>query len=78
MQLHDGMHWCVCADACPALKSLPLGVKQGWVIAPVLFFIFFEAMLNEALLNCDEGTYIRFRTDGNIFNLSKLHSKANV
>ena len=52
------------------------GVKQGCVLAPTLFSIFFSMMLAQAVedLDKDEGVYIRFRTDGDLFNLRRLQS----
>ena len=55
------------------------GVKQGCVLPPTLFSIFFSMMLQRALddLDDEDGVYIRYRTDGSLFNLRRLqaHSK---
>lgn len=42
------------------------GVKQGCVLAPTLFSIFFSMMRKRATKDLDEndGIYIRYRTDG--------------
>ena len=47
------------------------GVKQGCVMAPTLFSIFFSMMLKQATedLDDDEGVYVRYRLDGSLFNL---------
>ena len=45
------------------------GVKQGCILAPILFSIFFSIMLREAKDDLPGGIYIRFRTDGSLFNL---------
>ena len=52
------------------------GVKQGCVLAPSLFSIFFSMMLRQATedLNDDDSIYIRYRLDGNIFNLRRLQA----
>lgn len=59
--------------------SFPIsnGVKQGCVLAPTLFAIFFSMMLKEAMEDVPEGIFIRFRTDGSVFNLHRLfaHTK---
>ena len=54
--------------------SFPIsnGVKQGCVPAPALFSTFFSIMLREAKEDLPDGIYIRFRTDGSLFNLRRL------
>ena len=54
------------------------GVNQGWVLAPSLFSIVFSAMLSQAFKDLDVGVYIRFRTDGKLFNLRRLTAKSKV
>ena len=56
--------------------SFPIstGVKQGCTIAPTLFIIYFDTMLKEALRNCNEGIYVRVRTDGSLVNLARLRA----
>ncbi|XP_072050245.1 uncharacterized protein [Amphiura filiformis] len=55
------------------------GVKQGCVLAPTLFSIFFSMMLHQATvdLDDDDGIYIRYRTDGSLFNLRHLQARAS-
>ena len=45
------------------------GVKQGCVLAPTLFTIFFSMMLQRATddLDDEDGVFIRYRTDGSVF-----------
>ena len=52
------------------------GVKQGCVLAPTLFSIFFTMMLQQATADLDEddGIYVRYRTDGSLFNLRRLQA----
>ena len=59
-----------------ATESFPItcGVKQGCIIAPMLFIVYFDAVQQEALLGCNDGIQIRFRTDGLIFNLARLQA----
>ena len=77
-QLHEGMIGRVCADG---LESdgfqVTNGVKQGCVIAPSLFSLFFAAMLKEATEDMPQGVSIRFRS-GKIFNLSRLKTSSKV
>ena len=56
------------------------GVKQGCVLAPTLFSIFFSAMVEKAFENKDpsELVYIRTRFDGSIFNIRRLKSHSLV
>ena len=52
------------------------GVKQGCVLAPTLFTIFFRMMLQRATedLGDEDGIYIRYRTDGSLCNLRRLQA----
>ena len=54
------------------------GVKQGCVLAPTLFSMMFSAMLMDAFQDSDPGFPIRYRFDGNIFNLRRLQAKTKV
>ena len=54
------------------------GVKQVCVLAPRSFSIFFSNMLREAKENLSDGIYIRFRTDGSIFNLRRLLARTKT
>ena len=54
------------------------GVKQVCVMAPTLFSIMFSAMLMDAFQDSDSGFPIRYRFDGNIFNLRRLQAKTKV
>ena len=57
------------------------GVKQGCVLAPTLFSIFFSMMLKQATddLEDEDFVYIRYRLDGSLFNLRRLqaHTKTH-
>ena len=54
--------------------SFPIsnGIKKGCILAPTLFSISFSIMLREAKEDLSDGIYIRFRTDGSLFNLRRL------
>jgi len=52
--------------------------KQGCVLAPLLFCIFFSIMLLVAFKDCDAGIPIRFRTDGSLFNLRRLQARSKT
>ena len=54
------------------------GVKQGCVLAPTLFGIFFATLLKHAFGKSTEGIYLRTRSDGNLFKLFRLRAKTRV
>ena len=54
------------------------GVKQGDILAPTLFSIFFATLLAHAFQNCDEGVYLRFRTTGSVFDLRRFNAKSKT
>ena len=54
------------------------GVKQGYVLAPVLFRMMFSAMLTAAFQDGDNGIPIRYRFDGKLFNLRRLQAKSKL
>ena len=50
------------------------GVKQGDILAPTLFSIYFSTM-SYAFRNCDVGVFLRFRTSSKVFNLRRFRQK---
>ena len=75
--LHDGMKVIV-RDGND--KSSPFdvtnGTKQGCVLAPTLFSIFFSLMLHIAFKNVTDGVDINSRFDRGLFNVNTNHFKA--
>lgn len=54
------------------------GVKQGCVLAPTLFGIFFALLIKHAFKDNPSGIYLRTRSTGKLFNLSRLKAKTKV
>ena len=54
------------------------GVKQGCVLAPMLFGTFFVLLLKRVSDTTTEGIYFRTRSDDRLFNLARLRAKTNV
>ena len=54
------------------------GVKQGCVLAPTLFGIFFAVLLKHAFNETAGDIFIRTRFDGQFFNLARLRSKTKT
>ena len=61
-----------------AAFTIRSGVKQGCVLAPTLFGIFFAVMLKHAFGPAAEGIYLRTRVEGKLFNLSRLRARTKV
>ena len=54
------------------------GVKQGCVLAPMLFGTFFGLLLKHVRDTTTEGIYLRTRSDDRLFNLARLRAKTKV
>ena len=76
---HTGMMGTVQFNgSCSEPFSINSGVKQGCVLAPTLFGIFFALLLKHSFGTATEGIYLRTRSDGKLFNLSRLKAKTKV
>ena len=71
--LHDDMEAWICFNG-DLSEPIPVenGVKQGDLLAPTLFAIFFAIVLYRAFATNENGIYIRYRTSGKLFNLRRL------
>jgi len=82
IQLHEGQNGQIRLNS-DLSEPFPInnGVKQGCVLAPTLFSIFFSMMLKQATedLEDDDFIYVRYRLDGSLFNLRRLqaHTKTH-
>ena len=76
---HQDMLSTVCFDGATS-NAFPVssGVKQGCVLAPTLFGIFFSMLLQYAFVDCTEGVYVRTRSDGKLFNIVRLRTKTKA
>ena len=73
---HDGMTGKVLSNGnVTEAFAISNGVKQGCVLAPVLFNIFFTCMLSHAVRDQERGVYICYRLDGSLFDLRRLAAK---
>ena len=76
---HDNMKGTVVHDGSSSESfDIRSGVKQGCVLAPTLFGIFFAVLLKQAFGQSTEGIYLHTRSDGKLFNLSRLKAKTKV
>ena len=77
--LHDGQQGQVKHNVSQSGSfSISIGVKQGCVLAPTLFSIFFSIVLCDAKEGLPDGIYIRFQTNGSLFNLRRLLARTKT
>jgi hypothetical protein len=76
---HQNTQCTVCFNGATS-EAFPVssGVKQGCVLAPTLFAIFFSVLLQYAFKDCSEGVYIHTRANGKLFNIKRLRAKTKV
>ena len=79
VSFHENMKGTVVYDGSTS-EPFPVcsGVKQGCVLAPTLFGIFFSLLLSYAFNSSSDGIYLHTRSDGKLFNLARLHAKTKV
>ncbi|XP_071504641.1 uncharacterized protein [Diadema antillarum] len=67
---HENMTGQVLSNGEPSEKfAISNGVKQGCVLAPVLFNLFFAQVLLHAVRDIELGIYIKYRLDGSLFDM---------
>ena len=60
------------------LFSITNGVTQGCVLAPLLFYIFLPAMLDEAFRDVWDGVYTQSRQSADLFNVANVRAKTKT
>ena len=58
--------------------SILSGVKQGCVLAPTLFGIYFSILLSYAFKDSSDGIPIQSRTDGGLLNIKRFRAKSKL
>ena len=80
---HENMHSTVNYNGSTSEAfKVSSGAKQGCVLAPTLFDIFFSMLLQYAFKNCSweggGGVFLHTRSDGKLLNIACLHAKTKV
>ena len=79
VSFHTKMRGTICFDGKHSRSfEIQSGVKQGCVLAPTLFGIFFSLLLQHASHPNDAGLYLHTRHDGKLFNLARLRAKTKT
>ena len=79
MSFHEDMKGSVLFDgSSSAVFPIKTGVKQGCVLAPTLFGIFFSLLLSHAFSKSEDGVFFHTRSDGRLFKLSRLRAKTKA
>lgn len=67
------MHWGLETASFP----VEVGVKQGDVLAPILFTIFIPTAITliKNTLSIDDGIHIKYRLDGSLFSTRRLQAR---
>lgn len=53
-------------------------MKQGCILAPVPFDLFFTCVLNHAVCEFEKGVYLKYRLDGSLFVLCCLNTRTKT
>ena len=76
---HDSMMGTVQFDGDMSAKfGVKSRVKQGCILALTLFDIYFTLLLKHAFKSSTDVVYLHTRSDGCLFNISRLHAKTKT
>ena len=78
---HDNAEVCICSSRDTSDPfTIGIGVRQGCVIAPVIFDLFLAAVMKLArsYIPHDDGIESSYRLDGSVFNLKRLTARTRV
>ena len=79
VSFHEGMKANVVSDGDLSDPfDVTNGTKQGCVMAPVLFALYFSVMLKHAFAEAEDGVKIQFRTSGGLFNHQRFKAKTRT
>ena len=74
---HDGIRSTVQFDGDISVDfGVKSGVKQGCLLVPTLFGIFFSLLLKHAFKSSTDGVYLHSRSDSHLFNIVRLRAKS--
>ncbi|XP_076442822.1 uncharacterized protein LOC143281498 [Babylonia areolata] len=63
---------------CTNSFNISNGVKQGCVLAPVMFNLFFTQVLLYAVKDMDLGIYIKYQSDGSVLDPPRLSARTKT
>ena len=76
---HTNMHGSISYNGGSSARfEICSGVKQGCVLAPTLFGIFFSLLLHHGFHSTNEGVLLHTRHDGKLYNIARLRAKTKV
>ena len=79
LSFHENTHSTINFDCTSSqFFKIASGVKQGSILAPTPYGIFFSTLLQYAFQDSQEGVYLHTRSDGKLFNLERLRAKTRI
>ena len=79
ISFHEGMKAVVKHDGSISDPfTVENGTKQGCVLAPLLFALFFSVMLVRAFQGMPEGVNLEYRSTGGLYNQQRFNAKSKI